>query len=299
MSPIRLSLLAVATLSVTLGHAEEYMEYTSGTATNPGSTVTSSPSNIGFLITLAPDLFPGSSLGKSTVAPSSLSPGSILVVDQNLDASNNGTLSVNGGEIHQQDFTYTAPVLSSSSSNTIGSFTYTGTGLKYTVQLGPTTVTSGSYLINASTPGSIILNSGTLHVVGTILGANLDSTLDFGAQPMTFSFSSLGTSSLTGYADGNAAGTDNDSSGHDSSMPGATGISAIDTDGAELLINLNGPTGLTTLADVNYPTAGIRIPISMSLTGNIYVSVPEISSVALIGMTLSGLVIVWIRRSKV
>jgi len=90
----------------------------------------------------------------------------------------------------------------------------------------------------------------------------------------------------------------NDTADHESNIPGTTGVSTIDTDGAELLINLN---GLTATTDLFAPSLnggqGLFVPVSIQLTGSLYVSVPEVSSVALIGGALSGFSLLWLRRS--
>lgn len=257
------SLLIITLCSVITasGRAEEYNEYTNGSPAIPTS-------SIGFQLNISNTI-------SSTIAPSTALPGSFLVVDQNLDASNNGTLYINGGEIHMQDSSSTASVLVNNSSS-IGSLTYITTGLRYMINLGPVTANSGNLTINASTPGSITLNSGTLRIIGTMLGNDVDGTIDFGADPMEFLLGSLGTN-LTGYADGNSAGLDTDTSNHGSNIPGITGTSLVDTDGAELLINLNGPVETRTVV-----TGALTLPIAFTMTGNVYVSVPEVNSVILI-----------------
>lgn len=295
MRSVRPTLFAFALWSVTMsvGRAEEYTEYTSGTPTNPGSTVTSTPSSIGLVVNLAPSAN-GAVLGSSTIASSSVAPGSYLIVDQNLDAANSGTLSVNGGEIHLQNSSSTASVLISNGALSLGTLTYTSTGLKYDINFGPVAVTTGNYAISSSTPGSVTLNGGTIRMVGTILGSDIDGTLDFGLNPITFPLGSLGAALLSGYADGNAAGTDNDTAGHVSNVPGSTGISIVDTDGAELLINLGGTSETT-----NLYSGTITLPLNFQLTGSVYVSVPEVSSVVLMGGAFSGFSLLWLRRSKV
>lgn len=276
-----LAIVAIWLAVTTASNAEEYTEYVAGSPTNPGSTVTLSPSSISALLSFG-------GLLNSTTPPLSLLPGSYLNIDQNLDSSNTGTLRFNGGALRAADFARI------DSFYTLGTALITFSGITFTINTEPISVTNGDFSITPTTIGSITINSGILRFQSVNYFQNVDQITDFSQQPATFLFSSL-TAPLTGYADGNSTGGDNDSSPHDGNLPGLTGVNLLDTDGAEVkLLNLDGIKFQTRM----YNQSGQFGSYSwITISGNIAVSVPEVSSIIFIGMTVCGLSVLWLRKS--
>ncbi|MBX9653310.1 hypothetical protein K2Y11_06780 [bacterium] len=273
------ALVAALSLSVfaTSANAEIYTEYTAGSYSAPGSMVTPNTSGLGLAINLA-------GLANAVIPTTNLLPGSFLVVDKNLDANGNGSLYFDGGTLTLQNFSYNVSL------GFLGSVVATGTGVQFTFSGGPIAVTNNNFSITNANTGSLNINAGTISLVGTVLGQAINTSLDFNASPVTQDFSGL-TSPIPGYADINQAASDTDTDPHSQNTPGLTGVSNIDTDGAETFINYNGFSIATTII-----SGTLTLPTTITITGSTTVSVPEVSSVALIGASVLGLGVIARRR---
>lgn len=268
-------------------HAEIYTEYTKGTFAIPGSMVTPTTSNLGLVINLA-------GVATATIPLTDLLPDSYLVVDKNLDSSGSGYMYLNGGKLTIQNFSYVVPV------GVLGTVTATGTNMSFSVSGGPIAVTNNSFQITSATTGYIAMMDGTLQIAGSLLGQNLNVTLDFFWDPVGESFAVL-LAPIPGYADSNNLGSDTDSHPHTGGNPfggiadaGLTGFSHLDSDGAETFINYNGFSIPTTIL-----VGSLALPTTITFTGSATVSVPEVSSALLVGASLSGLSMFIARKRKV
>lgn len=266
--------------SAGIGRAEVYTMYTAGTPSYTG-TVTSQPSTLGLNINLA-------GLVNAAITPVNYLPGGTTVVDMNLDATDSGTLHLVSTSITLQDFVQNVPL------GILGSVVATGTGIGVSVSGGPITVTNGAFNITSATPGTLSINSGSISLVGTVLGQAVDASIDFNAEPVVLSFAELGAISIPGTADADAGGSDNDTDPHNhSSDPGLTGLSLIDTDGAEVHLNYGAVSIATTI------TSGtLTLPTTIALVGGVSVSVPEVGTMSMVGMAALGMAAVAIRRRK-
>lgn len=289
---MRLSLKAVVSalaLSVftSSANAEIYTEYVKGTSLPSGTgTLTSANSGLGLAINLA-------GLTTATIPTTTLIPGSFLIVDKNLDASGTGTMYFDGGNLQLQNFSYNISL------GFLGSVVATGTNVKFTFSGGPIAVTNNNFSITNANTGSLDINGGTISLVGTVLGNPINTSLDFDASPVSQDFSGL-TSAIPGRADADGTGTDADGAslphiGYNVlggvPDPGLTGFSNIDTDGAETFINYNGFAIATTII-----SGSLTLPTTITITGSTTVSVPEVSSIALIGASVLGLGVIARRR---
>jgi len=287
---MRLSFKAVVSalaLSVftSSANAEIYTEYVSGTNLPTGEgMVTPNSSGLGLAINLA-------GLTTATIPTTTLIPGSFLIVDKNLDASGTGSLYFNGGNLQLQNFSYNISL------GFLGSVVATGTGVKFTFSGGPIAVTNNNFSITSANTGSLDINGGTISLVGTVLGNPINTSLDFDASPVSQDFSGL-TSPIPGRADADGSGSDTDLGPHNGYNvlggvpdPGLTGFSNIDTDGAETFINYNGFSIATTII-----SGSLTLPTTITITGSTTVSVPEVSSIALIGASVLGLGVIARRR---
>ncbi|MBX9653309.1 hypothetical protein K2Y11_06775 [bacterium] len=289
---MRLSLKAVLSalaLSVFAGsaNAEIYTEYVKGTNLPLGTgTLTSSTSSLGLSINLA-------GIANAVITPVTTVPGSYLIIDKNLDASGTGTLYFNGGQLTLNNFVQNVSL------GFLGSVVATGNNVGFTFSGGPISVTNNNYSITNAVPGSLTINTGSISLVGTVLGQAINTSLDFNTSPVVQAFSGL-TAPIPGRADADGTGTDLDGAGLPHTGynvlggvpdPGLTGFSNIDTDGAETFINYNGFSIATTII-----SGTLTLPTTITITGSTTVSVPEVSSVALIGASVLGLGVIARRR---
>lgn len=288
LNRIRFGAIAAAfatILSATTAKAEIYTEYVTGTNLPTGQgMITPSPSNLGLAINLA-------GLANVVVPNTNAAPGSYLIIDKNLDATGSGTMYFSGGLITLVDFNYTVPV------GFLGTLTVVGNGIGFTFSGGPITVTNNNFSITSATTGSLSINAGSIALSGTLLGQPISTSLDFAADPVTQDFSGL-TAPIPGRADADQTGTDTDTQSHNGYNvlggvpdPGLTGFSNIDTDGAETFINYNGFSIATTIT-----SGSLTLPTTITITGSTTVSVPEVSSIALIGASVVGLGVIARRR---
>jgi hypothetical protein len=273
-----MAVVAALALVVSSANAEIYTMFTAGTPTKPNSMVTPSTSGLGLNVNLA-------GLVNAVIPLTALVPGSFVEVDMNLDASDSGTLHFVGGQLTLVNFNYVIPL------GFLGSVTATGTGVGFNVVGGPITVTNGNYSITAANTGALNINAGTIGLVGTVLGQNVNAALNFNTSPVSQPFSALGLIVIPGTVDDGAIGSDADNDAHNDNKPGLTGVSTIDTDGAEIFINYGGLAIATTI------TSGtLVLPSTITITGSATASVPEVGSMALIGFALVGGLLVARRR---
>jgi hypothetical protein len=288
LNRIRFGAIAAAfatILSATTAKAEIYTEYVTGTNLPTGQgMITPSPSNLGLSINLA-------GLANAVIPNTAVTPGSFLIIDKNLDATGTGELYFTGGQLTLVDFSYNISL------GFLGSVVATGTGVGFTFSGGPIQVTNNVFNITSATVGTLSINSGSISLVGTVLGQPVDASLDFDDEPVTQEFSGL-TAPIPGRADADGTGTDIDTQPHNGYNvmggvpdPGLTGNSNIDTDGAETFINYNGFNIATTIT-----SGSLVLPTTITITGSTTVSVPEVSSIALIGASVVGLGVIARRR---
>jgi hypothetical protein len=270
-------------------NAEIFTMYTKGTNLPTGQgMITPVQGTLGLNVNLA-------GLVSAVIPATNILPGGTTIVDMNLDASNSGTMYINGGSLTLANFNYVIPL------GFLGSVTATGTGVGFNVVGGPITVTNGNYSITSANTGALNINAGTIALVGTVLGQAVNASLNFNTGPVSQPFSSLGSIVIPGSVDDDAGNTDTDTNPHDGynvlgGLPnaGLTGFSSIDTDGAELFVNYNGLAIATTI------TSGtLVLPSTITVTGSVRVSVPEVGSVAMIGLALAGAGLVARRRRSV
>jgi hypothetical protein len=263
------AIVAALALAVSSAHAELYSMYT-----NPNPAGPATASTLG--VTL-------SALGGAVVI--AIPPVAVTgtgVIDMNLDASDSGQLYVTTSSLKLAN--------ASGNINTIlGNVFYDLQNVGVSIVFGPTTVTNGSFNLDANTVGTLSLNSGIV-VLNTPLG---NFNLNLNTDPVVLNFSSLGTVVIPGRADDSASvGSDKiDSNPHTLGGPGLTGLSTIDDDGSEIFVNWAG-AGITTSVS--------GLPATISLTGNgLYVGVPEASTFLMMGMasSVAGLLVVRRRRN--
>lgn len=274
-------------LGTSVLRAEIYTEYTKGTFAIPGSMVTPVTSNLGLVINLA-------GVATATIPLTELMPNSYLIVDKNLDSSGSGYMYLNGGKLTVEDFSYSVPI------GVLGTVTATGTNMGFSISAGPIAITNNSFYITSWTTGRLTMIDGTFRIAGSLLGQNINVTLNFLQNPIGQDFTGLLTP-IPGYADINDLGSDTDLHPHVSPyvygyLPdvGLTGLSIVDTDGAETFINYNGFAIPTTII-----SGSLTLPMTITFTGSATVSVPEVSSVLLISASLSGLCLLVARKRNV
>lgn len=289
MKVVRLSAVLII-VSMNMVRGEVYTEYTRGSFSSEGSTITTTPSRLGMVFNIA-------GVTTASIPLTELRTGSYLIVDTNIDASGNGLIYFVGGRLTLVDFVYPIPIAS------IGTVIVTAQDLTFNLTSGPLEVEANNFIIDHNDSGMMEFYGGTLSFRGSILGQDFDTTTFFETHPIRQTFNQL-TAPLYGYTDSNSIGSDTDTNPHTGGNlsggypdAGLTGLSNIDTDGAETFINYNGLSIQTTVHVGDY-FSGIDLPLTITITGNATVSVPELGSVALAGSTLSGLCLCWIRRSK-
>lgn len=277
--------------SANLGRAEVYTMYTAGTPALYG-TVTSNPSTLGLNINLA-------GLVTAMITPVNYLPNGTAIVDMNLDATNSGTMYINSTNITLANF------MQNVSLGFLGSVVATGNGIGVGVTAGPVTVTNGAFTITSATPGTLAINSGSIALVGTVLGNAVNATINFNTDPVSLDFSGLGGITIPGTADADGSGFDMDAPppgtlahlGYNiaGGVPnaGLTGFSNIDTDGAEVNLNYNSVSIATTII-----SGTLTLPTTISLVGGISVSVPEVGTLALGGIAAIGMGVVAVRRRR-
>lgn len=249
--------------------------------------VTPTTSNLGLVINLA-------GVATATIPLTDLLPDSYLIVDKNLDSSGSGYMYLNGGKLTIKDFSYSVPI------GVLGTVIATGTNMSFSISGGPIAITNNDFQITSATPGQFVVYDGSLRIAGTLLGQNLDATLNFLLDPVYQTFAWGLPTLIPGYADIDHSGSDKDSHPHTGSNPfggvpdpGLTGFSNIDTDGAETFINYNGFAIPTTIQ-----SGSLVLPTTITFTGSASVSVPEVGSVLLIGASLGGLGLLWAPNRK-
>jgi hypothetical protein len=276
------AIAAALVLSVsTAAQAEIYTMYTKGTPTAPGSMITPSASNLGLNINLA-------GIANAVIPLTNVIPGSTTIMDTNLDASNSGTLYITGGNLQLANAVYNVSL------GFLGSVVATLNNVQFNVTgAGPIAVTNGNYTITSATPGSLNIYGGNISLVGTVLGQAINAAIDFTTSPVAQAFSGL-TQNIPGTVDDDAGNTDTDTDPHTLGGAGLTGISNIDTDGAELFINYNGLSISTTIV-----SGTLSLPTTITVTGSTRVSVPEAGSIIMVGAAVVGLGVVARRRRSV
>ncbi|MBX9652260.1 hypothetical protein K2Y11_01435 [bacterium] len=288
LNRIRFGAIAAAfatILSATTAKAEIYTEYVTGTNLPTGQgMITPSATNLGLAINLA-------GLATAVIPNTAAVAGSFLLIDKNLDATGTGPMYFAGGEITLTNFSYNISL------GFLGSVVATGNGVGFTFTGGPIQVTNNNFSITSATTGTLSINAGSISLVGSVLGQSVNTSLDFVKDPVSQDFSGL-TSPIPGRADADQTGTDTDTQSHNGynvlggvPNPGQTGFSNIDTDGAETFINYNGFNIATTII-----SGSLTLPTTITITGSTTVSVPEVSSIALIGASVVGLGVIARRR---
>lgn len=273
-------------LSAATAKAEIYTEYVKGTdIPSHVGMVTPTPSNLGLSINLA-------NLVSPAIPNTATLPGSFLIVDKSLDSSGNGTLYFKGGQLTLENFSYNISL------GFLGSVVATGNNVGFTfTSTSPIQVTNNAFSITNGVTGSLSINTGSISLVGTVLGSSIDTSLDFDQEPVTQEFSGL-TAAIPGRADTDGSGSDTDTQTHIGYNlqggvpdPGLSGVSPVSTIGAETFINYNGFSIATTIT-----SGSLTLPTTITITGSTTVSVPEVSSVALIGASVVGLGVIARRR---
>ena len=294
------AIMAALVLAMGVGsaHAELYTMYTSDLAVKPG-TGTTAASSFGINLNVAGLLgVPG-----PANQPPALTTGFISsalsgsgVVDMNLDASNSGTMNISGLKLSLANVSYVQ-------TGTLLGFSPYTIDLKLNnvqIEINATgiNVVNGAFSITSATVGSLALNGGSLDYILNIaaLGVNETGSLALeGDDAVVVDFADLGSASIPGTADDDAGGSDSgtpDGTGHTDDLPGLTGISNIDTDGAEVNISFQGLTIASSL-----DLSGAALPITIGVNGGISVSVPEAGSMTLVGLAgVAGLAVVRMRR---
>lgn len=275
------ALIAVVAFAATSVNAEVYTMYTAGTPTAPGSMVTPNTSGLGLNINLA-------GLVTASIPNTAVLPGGTVVTDMNLDNTNSGNLYITGGGLTLANAVYNVPL------GFLGSVTATLSGVTFNITgAGPIAVTNGNYVVDSSTPGNLNIYSGTIGLVGTVLGQAINTSIDFNTDPVNQAFSGLGGITIPGTVDDDAGGSDTDTDPHTMGAAGITGLNGIDTDGAEIFINYNGVSLATTII-----SGTLTLPTTITLTGNASASVPEVGTLALGGLAAVGMGFVAIRRRR-
>ena len=181
----------VLVASTNVSQAAIITEYTKGTVDPYGNTIVAPTSNLGLSINLA-------GLVTATIPNTNILPNGYEVVDSQLGPGNNGTIEILRGAMTLQNFNYTIKL---GILGILGTITATGTNVGFSVHdAGPIQVTNGAFVINSFTPGELTINTGTLALVGKVLGNDVNSTIDFNTDPITQSFSNLGTGTIKGTA---------------------------------------------------------------------------------------------------
>jgi MYXO-CTERM domain-containing protein len=294
------AIMAALVLAMGVGsaHAEIYEVFTKDLAVKPG-TGTSLTSTFGINLNVSGILaVPG-----PANQPPAITNGFITStlsgsgeIDMNLDATNSGTLNVNGLKLTLADANFVQSGL------VFGFSPYTVDlklkNIQIEINASNINVVNGSFSITSATVGSLALNAGSLDYILSIaaLGVNETGTLSLeGDDAIVIPFADLGSAVIPGTADDDAGGNDSgtpDGTGHTDNIPGLTGVSTIDSDGTEVNINFQGLT-ISSALDLD----GTALPITIGVTGGISVSVPEAGSMTLVGLAgVAGLAAVRMRR---
>ena len=289
---IRFSAIAAAlalVFTATSVQAEIYTLYTKGAAIKPG-TGTSQTSSLGIALSAFGGLINIPAFGQPPI--SSTLEGTVII-DMNLNASNTGTAYIVGSDL----------VLAPLSFNNGSGVSISSTPIHVTIKSdltpggpGAIPVTNGVFGITGTNVGTLALDSGTLTysiVIPPVV--NEVGSFDFAVDPQVVKFTDLGTAVLGGTADHASTGFDTgtpDGTSHflpgNLNQPGITGLDPNDNDGAEFNLNFNGFS--TTITG--------DIPIVIKLSGGVFVSVPEVGSITMMGLAGAGLGLVGVARRR-